>query len=69
MLEKKFDQNESTMSNKDEKMLNIVSEENGHEMDKRDAIFMAFIADYSWDAIKQKNKNIKMPTTERKMTL
>lgn len=52
MLEKKFDPNESTMSNKDEKMLNIVSEENGHEMDKRDAIFMAFIADYSWDAIK-----------------
>ena len=30
-------------------------------MDKKDAIFMAFIADYSWDAIKQTKKNIKLP--------
>ena len=50
-------------------MLNIVSEENGQEMDKKDAIFMAFVADYSWDAIKQKNKNAKMPSAPVKMSL
>lgn len=33
-------------------MLNIVCEENSNEIDKKDAIFMAFVADYSWDAIK-----------------
>ena len=33
-------------------MLNIVSEDNGNDMDKKDTIFMAFVADYSWDAIK-----------------
>jgi len=44
-------------------MLSIVSEDNGNEMDKKDAIFMAFVADYSWDAIKQKNKNAKAPPT------
>ena len=42
-------------------MLNIVSDENGQEMEKKDAIFMAFVADYSWNAIKQKNKNAKLP--------
>jgi hypothetical protein len=42
-------------------MLSIVNEENGNEMEKKDAIFLAFIADYSWDAIKKKNKNIKIP--------
>lgn len=30
-------------------------------MDKKDAMFMAFIADYSWDAIKQTKKNINLP--------
>lgn len=38
-------------------------------MDKKDAIFMAFIADYSWDAIKQKNKNVKLPATPAKLSL
>ena len=50
-------------------MLSIVSEDNGNEMDKKDAIFMAFVADYSWDAIKQKNKNAKAPPTQVKMSL
>jgi len=50
-------------------MLNIVSDQNGKEMDKKDAIFMAFVADYSWDAIKQKNQNVKMPTAPVKMSM
>jgi hypothetical protein len=43
-------------------MLNIVNEDNGNAMEKKDAIFLAFIADYSWDAIKKKNKNVNAPT-------
>ena len=35
-------------------------------MEKKDAIFLAFIADYSWDAIKKKNKNIKLPQGPQK---
>jgi hypothetical protein len=60
---------ESFEAEKDEKMLNIVSEDNGNDMDKKDAIFMAFVADYSWDAIKQKNKNAKPPPTQVKISL
>ena len=30
---------------------------------------MAFVADYSWDAIKKKNKNAKMPAVPVKMSL
>lgn len=30
---------------------------------------MAFVADYSWDAIKQKNQNVKMPTAPVKMSM
>lgn len=52
MNDSKVDQNDSLIDDKDSKMLNIVSEENGQEIDKKDAIFMAFVADYSWDAIK-----------------
>ena len=41
-------------------MLSIVND-NGNEMEKKDAIFLAFIADYSWEAVKKKNKNITVP--------
>ena len=47
--------------------MNIVNEDN-NEMEKKDAIFLAFISDYSWDAVKKKNKNLQMPKTEKRMT-
>ena len=52
-------------------MLNIVNDENGNELEKKDAIFLAFIADYGRNAIsKKKNVNIKMPEKpkEKRMT-
>ena len=49
-------------------MLSIVND-NGNEMEKKDAIFLAFIADYGRNAIKDKNVNIKMPQKkEKKLT-
>ena len=51
----------------DQKMLNIVNDENGNELEKKDAIFLAFIADYGRNAVKnQKGINIKMPESSRK---
>ena len=59
---------EESQDNNDQKMLSIVNAEQGNELEKKDAIFLAFIADYSWDAVKKKNKNIKMPQPQIKMT-
>jgi len=46
--------------------LKVVDDENGNQLEKKDAIFLAFIADYGRNAIKDKNVNIKMPQQKQK---
>lgn len=46
--------------------MKVVDDENGNQLEKKDAIFLAFIADYGRNAIKDKNVNIKMPQQKQK---